>query len=243
MRPALYDQLTPWYSMIDPVSDHEEEAREHQQAVERAISGRAESLLELGAGAGNNAYYLKHRFTCTLTDVSEAMLGLSRQQNPECEHVLGDMRALRLDRTFDAVLVHDAIVYMTTEADLQAAVQTAFVHTRAGGAAVIAPDCFAETFAEGTQLIEGNDGARALRCIEWTWASDQNPETCWVDFAFMLRDGDEVRVVHDRHLEGLFSKSKWIRVLSEVGFEVEMMPRSVEDGHGYTDEIFICRRP
>jgi len=44
------------------------------------------------------------------------MLELSRTINPEAEHILGDMRTLRLGRTFDAVLIHDAICYMTTEA-------------------------------------------------------------------------------------------------------------------------------
>jgi hypothetical protein len=38
--------------------------------------------------------------------------------DPECEHLQGDMRELRIDRTFDAVFVHDAIAYMTTEEDL-----------------------------------------------------------------------------------------------------------------------------
>jgi hypothetical protein len=60
------------------------------------------------------------------------MLGLSRELNPECEHIASDMRTLRLDRTFDAVLVHDAVMYMTTGEQLLAAARTAFVHTRPG---------------------------------------------------------------------------------------------------------------
>ena len=50
------------------------------------------------------------------------------------------MRTLRLQRQFDAVLVHDAVAYMTTRADLAALVAaTAFAHTRPGGAALFAP--------------------------------------------------------------------------------------------------------
>ena len=41
------------------------------------------------------------------------MLELSRTLNPDCEHLEGDMRTLRLGRTFDAVLIHDAVMYMT----------------------------------------------------------------------------------------------------------------------------------
>ena len=47
----------------------------------------------------------------------------------------GDLRTLRLGRSFDAVLVHDAVMYMTSERDLRSMAVTAFQHTRPGGAA------------------------------------------------------------------------------------------------------------
>lgn len=240
MQPLLYSDLASWYRLVDPVADHQDEAEVYGAALSRAIKGRAETLLELGAGAGNNASYLKRRFRCTLTDFSEPMLALSRDLNPECEHVQGDMRSLRLNRTFDAVLVHDAVVYMTTEEDLLAAATTAFVHTRPGGAAIIAPDLLRETFRESTQLIRGDDGARALRGLEWTWDPNTADSTYVVDFAFLLRDGDAVRALHDRHLEGLFSEATWHVVLGASGFRVETIERPI--GNGDVDRIFLCRR-
>ena len=42
---------------------------------------------------------------------------------------------LSTSNSFDAVFVHDAVVYMTTEADLALAIKTAFVHCRPGGIA------------------------------------------------------------------------------------------------------------
>ena len=138
--PLLYGELAGWYRLLDPYEDHRDEAASYQAALERGAMPSAATLLELGAGAGNNAFHLKRRFRCTLSDPSEGMRRLSRELNPECEHIAGDMRSLRLDRTFDAVLVHDAVMYMTTEEDLLAAARTAFDHTRPGGAAVFAPD-------------------------------------------------------------------------------------------------------
>jgi len=41
------------------------------------------------------------------------MLALSMTVNPECEHIEGDMRTLRLGHTFDAVFLHDAVMYLT----------------------------------------------------------------------------------------------------------------------------------
>ncbi len=99
------------------------------QALVEAIDGEATTLLELGAGAGHNAVHLKGTFVCTLSDLSESMLALSRELNPTCDHVLGDMRTLRLGRSFDAVLVHDAICHMATESDLRPPTQL-FVRLR-----------------------------------------------------------------------------------------------------------------
>lgn len=47
----------------------------------------------------------------TIVDLSEAMLDVSRRFNPDCKHRCGDMRSVRLRRSFDAVFVHAAIDY------------------------------------------------------------------------------------------------------------------------------------
>ena len=240
MRPLLYSDLTAWYRLIDPPEDHAEEAAAFEAALVGAIDGPADTLLELGSGAGHNACHLKRRFRCTLTDLSEPMLALSRELNPECEHYLGDMRSLRLNRTFDAVLVHDAVVYMTTEDDLLAALRTAFVHTRPGGAAIVAPDHVRETFRESTLLIEGDDATRSLRCLEWTWDPDPADSSCTVEYAFLLRNDIRMQTVHDRHVEGLFTEETWRRLLRTVGFAVDTVARPI--GNGAEDRVFLCRR-
>ncbi len=237
----LYRELVAWYRLVDPPADHRDEAASYQAAIERTASPRPETLLELGAGAGHNAFHLKRRFRCTLTDPSQEMQALSRELNPECEHAGGDMRSLRLGRTFDAVLVHDAVMYMTCEDDVLAAARTAFAHTRPGGAAVFAPDGVRETFRESTNVLAGDDGTRSLRGLEWTWDPDPSDDTYIVEYALLLREGISVQAVHDRHVEGLFTTSTWQRVLASVGYRVETCERPL--GHGATDEVFVCRRP
>jgi SAM-dependent methyltransferase len=237
----LYSTITSWYDLVDPVEDHLEEAESYERALLSAIDGPATTLLELGAGAGNNAFYMKRRFRCTLADLSPQMLALSRAQNPDCEHVLGDMRDLRLGRTFDAVFVHDAVGYMTTSEDLLAVARTAFEHTRPGGAALFAPDYVREAFHEASNLIEGQNGARALRGIEWCWDPNPHDTTYAVEYMFLLRDGDQLTSIHDRHLEGLFSERDWHSVLAAAGFEVKTIAREIPDAQ--TDRIFLCRRP
>jgi SAM-dependent methyltransferase len=217
----LYGELTSWYRLLDSPDDHEDECVQYVSVLEKAVEPAPRTLLELGAGAGNNGVWLKRKFACTLTDISAPMLALSRELNPECEHVLADMRSLRLPQTFDAVLVHDAIVYMTSQADLRAVFETAFLHLRPGGAAIFAPDCLRETFCESTELHERQAGSRALRCVEWDWDPDPS-----------------------RHVAGLFTRDTWIRLIREVGFEVSTFEREldVEPGSPYTYEVFLGRR-
>src|SRR5262245_15735864 len=82
MKSLLYDELVPWYRLLDPPEDHADEVAAFRAGFDRAVSGRSESLLELGAGAGHNACHLKTTYRCTLTDISERMLDLSRELNP-----------------------------------------------------------------------------------------------------------------------------------------------------------------
>jgi len=241
MQPLLYGELTPWYRLLDPVADHADEAAAYVDALLPAGAPRGGTLLELGAGAGGNAFFFKRDFTCTLTDLSPDMLALSRALNPECEHLTGDMRSLRLSRTFDAVMVHDAIAYMTTRADLAAVAATAFAHTRPGGAAVFAPDYVREAFREKTELYTGDDGSRSLRCVEWAWDPDPTDETYEVEYGFLLRDGAQMRAVHDHHVEGLFTRAAWLDILAGAGYRVTLADRPFDDTT--TDQIFVCRRP
>src|SRR4029078_3241161 len=104
--------------------------------------------------------------------LSPSMLAVSASITPECEHIVGDMRTLRLGRTFDAVLIHDAICYMTSEADLRAALTTAFEHLRPGGGPVLMPDHVGESFKPATDhggedAPPGPDGrpGRGLPCL------------------------------------------------------------------------------
>ena len=153
----FYADLAPWWPLISP-PDHYEEEAQFAASLLRTADGPVERVLELGSGGGSNASHMKSSFTMTLVDLSPSMLEVSARLNPECEHVRGDMRDLRLGREFDAVFVHDAIDYMTTEAHLRRAMETAFVHCRPGGVAVFVPDHVTERFEPETDH-GGSDGA------------------------------------------------------------------------------------
>jgi SAM-dependent methyltransferase len=239
----IYDDLAPWFHLLTHPSDYEEEADFITRVIDAVADGSASTLLELGSGGGNNASHLKARFTCTLTDLSEPMLELSRTLNPECEHLQGDMRTLRLGREFDSVLVHDAVSYMTTENDLRAAIATAAAHVRPGGVALFLPNASRETLELGTDHggHDGDDG-RSLRYLQWTRDDDPADDTYQVDFTVVLREeGLPTRVVHELYTEGLFADAIWRRLIEETVLDV--VDHGEEDPNEGEHAVFVGRRP
>ena len=239
--PALYDELADWWPLLSAPEDYADEAAEYERILIETALGDVTDVLELGSGGGNTASHLKRRFRMTLVDRAPGMLSVSRALNPECEHVEGDMRTIRLGRTFDAVFVHDAVAYLTTEDELADTMATAAIHCRPGGAAVFSPDFVRETFFEGTDH-GGHDGPdRAMRYLEWRHDPITIDSTYLVDFAFLLRlPGGSLDVRRDRHVCGLFPRQTWLDLLEEAGFEAHV--HALGHGELVGPEAFVGRR-
>lgn len=236
--PKMYHDLASWWHLLSDPADYAEEAAVFVRLL-LASDPPARTVLELGSGGGNNASHMKAHFEMTLSDISPAMIEASRSLNPECEHVVADMRTLRLDRTFDAVFAHDAIMYMATEEDLRAAMTTAFVHCRPGGTALFVPDSVAETFRPQTRHGGHDDGGRSMRYLEWDHEPDEGATSFVTDFAFILRgEGGTTRVEADAHTLGLFARDTWLRLLGDVGFKA-----GVDGSDPYGRRVFIGTRP
>jgi SAM-dependent methyltransferase len=216
----LYSDLAAWWPLMSPPSHYVEEAEDLLPMLLAAPDAPPRTLLELGAGGGSLAFHLKDHFRLTLSDRSPDMLAVSRATNPECEHLLGDMRALDLGRHFDLVLIHDAIMYATDRMSLQAALATAARHCRPGGGMVILPDCVKETFEPDTDHGGGDDpDGRAMRYLEWTWDPDPADDSFETLYVFALREPDgSTHVEHDLHRNGLFAHTAWLEWLREAGF-------------------------
>ena len=233
----MYSDLAPWWPLLSAPSDYAEEAASFLSMMDLP-AGERPTLLELGAGGGNLGSHLKAHVEATLSDLSPDMIAVSRRLNPGLEHIQGDMRTLRLDRLFDIVLIHDAIMYCTTEADVVAAVRTAAIHCRDGGTVIVAPDSVRESYEPETSWggEDGQDG-RALRYLEWSFDPDPTDDTADVVYAIVLREADgQMRTVLDRHVEGNFSERIFLSAFEAAGLE----PRVVHDA--WNRHVFVGRK-
>lgn len=241
--PRMYADVASWWPLLSPPEEYDDEGRYLRSILDSTRDGVVD-VLDLGSGGGHLASRLGGGLDLCLVDVSEPMLDVSRALNPAATHIVGDMREVRLGRAFDAVILHDAVDYMTTEGDLRAAMETAWVHLRPGGVAVLLPDHVRETYRAGT-AHGGSDGVdgRGARFLEWTWDQDPTDTTVVTQYVMTLRGRDgSVSVVHDEHMTGLFPVATWLRLLEDAGFDPVSAVEPEEDGVA-PEVYFVARRP
>lgn len=219
----LYADLAWTWPIISPPEEYVDEAEVFERHIHQR-SPRARTLLHLGCGGGHIDYTLKKHFDITGVDISDDMLSLARRLNPDVEYLLGDMRSVRLDRVFDAVVIADSIAYMLTESELRAAFETAFVHLRAGGVFLTYAEATREHFKQNqTECSVYARGDVEIAFVENYYDPDPADTVFDATYVYLIRRGGRLNVETDHHIVGLFPLATWQRLLKEVGFEVEQV--------------------
>ncbi len=225
----LYNDLAYLWPVMSPPEEYAEEAAHWRAALHKALGPGRHEILELGVGGGHNLSHLTADFQATAVDLSEPMLDHSRRLNPGVEHVVGDMRSVRLGRTFRAVLIHDAVSHMLSEADLLAAFRTAAAHLAPGGVLLTGPDYFRETF-RGPRIDTCTHARDQLELTYVEYAHDPDPRDTTIEtvFTHFITEAGRLRIEHDRMITGIFPKSVWHRLLREAGFAPEQRTYRLE---------------
>jgi len=134
----MFDEYARLYDLCNADKDYGREA-EFVAGLIRSRRPGAKDLLDLGAGTGTHALLLAQLgFKVTGVELSAGMAEIARRKpsrgGAPVEFLCGDMRTVRLDRTFDAVtsLFH-VMSYQVSNEDFSRALATARAHLRAGG--------------------------------------------------------------------------------------------------------------
>jgi SAM-dependent methyltransferase len=125
-QPALYDAVFP--------DAAETELTMCLTAFTRFGAAPPRSLLDLGCGTAMNLERLARTVPdCWGVDIQEVSIAYARSVRPRLTLRVGDMRTVRLGRTFDAVTCFgNALSYALTDADLAAVAGTFAAHAHAG---------------------------------------------------------------------------------------------------------------
>jgi len=129
-----------YYNLLYKDKDYAGEAQYVHKLIQ-TYKPNAKTILNLGCGTGNHDFeLLKLGYEVTGIDLSSEMLAVASKrltEKAQCanlDFVQGDIRTIRLNKTFDVVIsLFHVMSYQTTNDDLQAAFYTAKTHLDTGG--------------------------------------------------------------------------------------------------------------
>ena len=240
----LCRELAWLWPVISPLAKHVKENEEFSKIIQAHCPVRPVTLLHLGCGGGHDDFTLKKHFKVTGIDISEAMLGLARRLNPEADYHLGDMKTVRLDKTFNSVIIGDSVSYMLTRDDLLSVFQTAFVHLEPGGVLLTLAEETLENFQQSKTLCSDHvQGDVEVTFIQNYYDPDRQDTSYEVTLIFLVRRNGQLTVEVDRHTLGLFNLNTWLELLREVGFSVEQTEFRGWDVEERIYPLLICKKP
>lgn len=229
----LYGDLAHLWHVYSPPEHYAEEAATFRARFQRHGIPDGAPVLHLGSGGGSLDHQLKEWYAVTGVDLSPAMIGRAASINPELEYVRGDIRDVRLGRTFPAVLVHDAISYMTTVEELEAVYRTAAAHLEPGGLLLALPEELRERLAaRETSSSTHHSGDLVLSVMESCHDPDPADHEFECVYVFLVRRGSELQVEVDRHRNGVFELEEFLSAVRAAGFDAEAQRWELTDWGG-----------
>lgn len=243
-----YSDLAWTESIIAPHEEYAEETELFSKVIKEHSKIEARTLLHLGCGAGGNDYTFKRHFKVTGVDISEDMLKIAKERNPEVTYLYGDMRAMRLKECFDAIAIPDSIGHMTTVEDLRGAIITAYNHLKPGGVLLIVAN-IKEEFKENNFVYTGSKGDTEITIFENNYVPDPAGTTYEATLVFLIRRKGKLEIHSDIGTIGRFNLSTWLDLLKEVGVEVKQMKlehsydRFIFGKGKYILTMFVCNKP
>jgi len=219
----FYTRLARYYDQMYAHIDYEGAAQRLHEIIQRYKKTNGNRLLDIGCGTGTHISHLRDRYQPMGLDISDEMLSVAREKCPSVDFVLSNMVSMDLDESFDVIIcLFGSISYLTTEEDLQLAIQAFSKHMNKGGVVVIEP-----LFTEET-IREGGMGLNCLNLPDIKIARSnvcrRNGNILYLDFHFLVSTperGTEHFV--DPSPMGVFSLGTYRKFMESSGFTVEII--------------------
>lgn len=141
MNSPIFGSYARYYNLLYKDKDYAAEARYVHELIQKHWPG-SKTVLNLGCGTGNHDFELARLgYEVTGVDLSDEMLSTAKARHASIDSAIpplyflqGDIRTVRLYKTFDAVIsLFHVMSYQATNDDLQAAIATAKEHLAPGG--------------------------------------------------------------------------------------------------------------
>lgn len=215
-----YNELAWTEELLSDPADCEQEVSEYAELLKQNADIPVQTLLHLGCGAGRHDRWFSEYFKVTGVDLSKAMLELAGKINPDTEYLQGDMRTLRLNRQFDAVIIPDSIDYMASAEDLGKAIRTAALHLKPGGVLLISGKT-KENFRNNNFAYTGESGDVHITVLENNHINPFKPGTYDITLVYLIREKGELTCHMENTTGGIFPMATWENLFIEAGLTLE----------------------
>ncbi len=240
-----YNNLAWTELLISSPNDYRKETELYCKIIMDNSKLKPKTLLHMGCGAGIYDHTFKKHFNVTGIDISSGMLKIARKNNPKVKYILGDMRNIKLDNKFDAVIIPDSIGYMTTVRDLNKTINTAYRYLHIGGVLLIVTH-LRDSFNENNFVYTGNNKIKNITIFENNHIINKSNYEATI--IYLIRHKNNLKIYTDIHTIGLFTLDTWKKLLKEIGFNIKIVKAEniyerflLNDGD-YPQQIFICKK-
>lgn len=144
----MFGGYAKFYNLLYKDKNYEEES-EYVDHLIRLYYPGAKTILDLGCGTGRHDLHLAEKgYLVTGVDMSDEMLSFAkklkvsgRSNNHSLNFFPGDVREIRLEKSFDVVIsLFHVMSYQTTNEDIQKSFKTASTHLKENGIFIF--DCW-----------------------------------------------------------------------------------------------------
>ncbi|MCS4054126.1 class I SAM-dependent DNA methyltransferase [Salinibacter ruber] len=226
---SVFDAYAEYYDLLYAGKEYEEEVEYVEQHIQSYTDG-AERLLDLGCGTGRHGLAFANRgFEVMGIDQSTRMVEAARARTEgerSVEVTEGDVRSVRLDRTFDIVtaLFH-VVSYQQTNEDLRRTLDTVRRHLSPDGLFLF--DCwYGPTVLTVRPEVRvkrlENDDVRVIRIAEPEMQANANLVN--VNYTIFVEDKAQNRVeeLKETHTMRYLFAPEVTSLLEDFGFAVRL---------------------
>lgn len=248
MKWISYSNLAWTELILNSPEEYNEEISLYSEAILDHSKIESKKLLHLGCGAGIYDSVFKKHFNVTGVDISNGMLKVAQNLNPEITYLHGDMRSIRIPELFDAVAIPDSVGYMVTIDDLDKTIHTAYHHLKSGGVLLIVAQ-IQEDFRENNFVYTGVKEDISITVFENNHILESDRDKYEAVLTYLIRKKGKLKIYNDCHILGLFPMETWHTLLNNIGFEISEMiinnlyERFIMDEGQYSLTMFICNKP
>lgn len=218
----IWTELARYYDKIHHRKDYRKEV-DFLEKVFKKHRLKVRDILDVACGTGNHAAVLVRRgYNVVGIDLHEEMLEIAREKVRNVKLVEGDMRDLKLDRTFDVVIcMFNSIAYNQTLSELRRTLSGFRKCLKARGIIVFDNHFLRERFVHGYRGVMGYDDDE-LTIARFSF-SEKLGKKGRITFSYLIREGNDFNYIRgDVHEFGLFSLSEIIEAMKEAGFATEV---------------------